>query len=146
MTMKKVPKIKSVMTPFPYDVGIHEPIGRARKIMMQHKVRHLPVTHDHILKGLVSDRDIKLILGPEFGYPNPKEVTVEDVMVDDPYVVDIETSLITVLDEMAARHIGTALVTKDESHETVNPTRIVPKGPAIDFAEPHDRERLPREG
>ncbi len=30
-----------------------------------------------------------------------------------------------------------------ESHETVNPTRIVPKGPDIDFAAPHDRERLP---
>ena len=33
-----------------------------------------------------------------------------------------------------------------ESHETVNPTRIVPRGPDIDFAAPHDRERLPREG
>ena len=32
-----------------------------------------------------------------------------------------------------------------ESHETVNPSRIVPKGPLIDFSAPHDRERLPRE-
>jgi putative glutathione S-transferase len=30
-----------------------------------------------------------------------------------------------------------------ESHETINPTRIVPKGPVIDFNEPHDRDRLP---
>ena len=28
------------------------------------------------------------------------------------------------------------------SHETVNPTRIVPKGPAIDYTTPHDRGRL----
>ena len=28
------------------------------------------------------------------------------------------------------------------SHETVNPTGIVPKGPTIDFAEPHGREAL----
>lgn len=28
-----------------------------------------------------------------------------------------------------------------ESHETINPTRIVPKGPEIDYAAPHDRER-----
>ncbi len=28
------------------------------------------------------------------------------------------------------------------SHESVNPTRIVPKGPILDFDEPHDRERL----
>jgi acetoin utilization protein AcuB len=112
--MKKVPKIKSVMTPFPYDVGVHEPIGHARKLMMEHKIRHLPVTQDHELKGMVSDRDIKLMLGPEFDYPNPKEVTVEEVMVDDPYVVDMEVSLITVLDEMAARHIGAVLVTKND--------------------------------
>lgn len=30
-----------------------------------------------------------------------------------------------------------------ESHETINPTRIVPKGPIVDFNEPHDRDRLP---
>jgi putative glutathione S-transferase len=29
-----------------------------------------------------------------------------------------------------------------QSHETVNPTRIVPKGPVIDFDAPHDRDRF----
>ncbi len=28
------------------------------------------------------------------------------------------------------------------SHTNINPTQIVPKGPVIDFAEPHDRERF----
>ena len=28
------------------------------------------------------------------------------------------------------------------SHRTINPTGVVPKGPAIDFTEPHGRERL----
>ena len=28
------------------------------------------------------------------------------------------------------------------SHETVNPTRIIPKGPEIDYFAPHDRERF----
>jgi glutathionyl-hydroquinone reductase len=28
------------------------------------------------------------------------------------------------------------------SHESINPTRIVPKGPVIDFTSPHRRERL----
>ena len=81
---------------------------------MQHKIHHLPVVEDHKLKGIVSDRDIKLILGPEFDYPNPKELTVEDAMVEDPYFVDIEASLITVLDELAKRHIGAALVMKGD--------------------------------
>jgi putative glutathione S-transferase len=29
------------------------------------------------------------------------------------------------------------------SHTTINPTGIVPLGPIIDFAAPHDRARLP---
>ncbi|EPC02305.1 glutathione S-transferase [Litchfieldella anticariensis FP35 = DSM 16096] len=32
------------------------------------------------------------------------------------------------------------------SHDTINPTRIVPKGPLLDFERPHDRERLPGKG
>lgn len=28
------------------------------------------------------------------------------------------------------------------SHESINPTRIVPKGPQIDYSEPHNRERF----
>jgi len=28
------------------------------------------------------------------------------------------------------------------SHETVNPTRIVPKGPELNFNAPHDRDRF----
>jgi putative glutathione S-transferase len=30
------------------------------------------------------------------------------------------------------------------SHESINPTKIVPKGPILNFDEPHDRERLSR--
>jgi len=30
------------------------------------------------------------------------------------------------------------------SHESINPTRIVPVGPDIDFEAPHDRDRLPK--
>lgn len=32
------------------------------------------------------------------------------------------------------------------SHDTINPTRIVPAGPLLDFERPHDRERLPGQG
>jgi putative glutathione S-transferase len=28
------------------------------------------------------------------------------------------------------------------SHDTINPTRVVPKGPALDFTRPHDRDRF----
>jgi putative glutathione S-transferase len=28
------------------------------------------------------------------------------------------------------------------SHDTINPTRVVPVGPEIDFAAPHDRAKI----
>jgi len=108
------PRIKGVMTAFPYSIEIGEPIGKARKLMLEHHVHHLPVTSDSRLCGIVSDRDIKLLLGPELGSPDPKELTVEDAYVEHGYTVDLETPLAIVVKEMAERHIGAALVTKQE--------------------------------
>ena len=111
--MRTVPKMNSVMTPFPYSVERDEPIGAARHLMMQHHVHHLPVVDHHELVGMITDRDIKLILGPEFAYPDPKALTVEDAMIENVYVVDIGTSLITVLDDMYEQRIGSAVVTRN---------------------------------
>jgi acetoin utilization protein AcuB len=110
--MKKKPQLKSVMTPFPYAIGIGDPLIEARKLMLEHHVRHLPVIRDGELAGIVTDRDLKLLLGPEFDYPDPRELTVEDAYVDHGYVVDIETPLADVLRAMAEQHIGAALVTR----------------------------------
>jgi CBS domain-containing protein len=109
--MKHEPFVKSVMSPFPYSVAPDAPILEARKLMLEHHVRHLPVTRDHELKGIITDRDIKLLLGPEMDYPNPRELTVEDGFISNPYVVDINTPLSDVVLEMAKRHVGAALVT-----------------------------------
>ena len=109
--MKHEPVVKSVMSAFPYSVAIDAPILDARKLMLEHHVRHLPVTKDHELKGIITDRDIKLLLGPEMDYPNPRDLTVEDGLVANPYDVDINSPLSDVVLEMAKRHIGAALVT-----------------------------------
>ncbi len=61
---------------------------------------------------MLSDRDIKLLLGPDFAYPEPSELTVGDAYQPQSYSVDLNTPLDVVLLEMAARHIGSALVTR----------------------------------
>ena len=76
------------MTPFPYAIGVEEPIMAARKLMLEHHVRHLPVICNGELAGIITDRDIKLLLGPELDYPNPRELTVADGFIADPYVVE----------------------------------------------------------
>lgn len=105
------PKVKSVMTPFPYSVALDAPIGAARKLMLEKHVHHLPVTDGSRLAGIVTDRDIKLLLGPEIGSPDPRELTVEDAYVADGFAVDLETPLVDVLAIMIERHLGAALVT-----------------------------------
>ena len=110
--MKGIPTIKSAMTAFPYSVDVNAPIGEAQEFMREHRIRHLPVTKEGILAGVVTDRDIKLLLGPDFDYPEPRELTVSDAMVEQAYVVDLSTPLESVLSHMAEHRLGSALVTR----------------------------------
>lgn len=105
------PRVKSVMTPFPYSITLDAPIGQARKLMLDKHVHHLPVTDNGHLAGIITDRDIKLLLGPELGSPDPKALTVQDAYVAHSYIVDLETPLVEVLEAMVEHHLGAALVT-----------------------------------
>lgn len=105
------PSIDKFMTTFPYAIEADAGVLQARKLMLQHRIRHLPVVRGEDLVGLVSDRDIKLMLGPEFDSPNPHDISVADVMIDEPYVADAETPLAEVVRHMADAHIGAVLIT-----------------------------------
>ena len=110
--MTKAPKIKTAMTPFPHSVEIRAPITEAQGFMDEHGIHHLPVTENGVLIGVVTERDITLLLGPAFDYPNPTDLTVTDAMVTEAYVVDLETPVASVAKTMADRHFGSALVTR----------------------------------
>jgi CBS domain-containing protein len=111
--MKRIPTVKTVMTPFPHSVDLRATVDHAREFMREHRIHHLPVTENGQLVGLVSDRDIKLVLGPDFAYPPEKSVTVGDVMVRDAYIVDLNTRLDEVLEHMSGHQLGSALVTRE---------------------------------
>lgn len=108
--MKNAPRLKTVMSPFPYSVDAEAPIEQAVEFMREHKIRHLPVTAKGRLTSLVTDRDIKLVLGPDFAYP--RNLKVRDAMVKDCYVVDLATPLSAVLRHMTEHRIGSAVVTR----------------------------------
>jgi len=111
--MIRMPKIKSVMTAFPYSVATSAPVQEAIAFMREHNLRHLPVTEDGVLIGVISDRDIKLVLGPDFAYPDPAKLKVSEAMVRESYVVDLNERLDNVLHHMASHHIGSAVVTRN---------------------------------
>jgi acetoin utilization protein AcuB len=112
MDVTRLPKLKSVMTPFPHSVDADAPLDAAVEFMRSHKIRHLPVTTKGVLTSVVSDRDIKLVLGPDFAYPSGRELKVRDAMVKDCYIVDLATPLAAVLRHMASQRIGSAVVTR----------------------------------
>jgi CBS domain-containing protein len=109
----KIPSIKSVMTPFPWLVHIEDRLGRAAEMMAERNIRHLPVTEDGKLVGVLADRDLQLVMGAAASPEQRASLTVRDACVADAYVVETSEPLNRVLLTMASRHIDSALVVKN---------------------------------
>ena len=112
MTRLRSPQILAFMTPFPYSIDVEAPLGEAHAFLRERQIRHLPVTRDGRLAGILTDRDIKLALGPDLGSPPERELRVADVFQPESYVVDAGERLEDVATTMAERHVGSALVTR----------------------------------
>ena len=108
--MKRIPTIKTVMTPFPYSVGPDAAIAEALKIMREHSIHHLPVTSpDGDLTGMISSRDIQLMQNQP---DHADALTVKDIMSEETYTVDLSERLDSVLHRMAEHHLRSVVVTR----------------------------------
>ena len=112
MSRFRCPQILAFMTPFPFSIDIEAPLAEGHAFLRERQIRHLPVTRDGVLAGVLTDRDIKLALGPDLGSPPERELKVGDVYQPDSYVVDAGARLEDVAEAMAERHVGSALVTR----------------------------------
>lgn len=101
--MERIPPIKAVMTPFPHSVGIDDSIEKARQAMSAHAIRHLAVTEEERLVGVISAREIEVAVGAR---------VVRDAKLAGAYVVEMGEPLDRVLLAMARSHLGSALVVK----------------------------------
>ena len=110
--MSTIPSVGTVMTPCPHVIQVSESLLRARVMMIEHGVRHLPAQDGDSLLGILTDRDLKRALDPDLGLPSKEELFIEDAFVPGAYVVDEAVALDVVLEEMADQHIGSALVTR----------------------------------
>ena len=112
MSRHRFPQILAYMTPFPYSIDVDAPLAEAHAFLRERHIRHLPVTERGRLAGVLTDRDIKLALGPDLGSPPERELAVRDVFQPDSFVVDAGVTLEEVAMTMAERHLGSALVTR----------------------------------
>lgn len=112
MSSHRLPQIVAFMTPFPYSIDIDAPLAEAHAFLRDRHIRHLPVTEEGELAGILTDRDINLALGPDLDSPPEQELSVRDVYQPDCYIVEAGALLADVAAAMAERHIGSALVTR----------------------------------
>ena len=110
--MKKMPVLKTAMTPFPYSVDLDATFDEASGLMEQHDVRHLPVTRDHQVVGVITDREMASAPHVHSQSKDSGGLRVSDLYMADPYIVSLDEPLENVLLTMAERHIGSAIVTR----------------------------------
>ena len=108
--MRRIPRIKSVMTPFPYSIAPTASLEDAQVMMRQHNIRHLPVCDKHVVIGVLSDREMRIAASLSAS----GTLSVADVCTTDPLIVDLERSLDGVAAQMAERRVGSAIVTRQE--------------------------------
>lgn len=107
-----MPTMRVAMTPFPYSVEAGDPLGRARAMMAEHAIHHLPVTEGGVLLGVISSREVALgragmPAGGAGGEPSVREACVPEVLV----VEDTEP-LDRVLAHMAGERRDAVVVTR----------------------------------
>lgn len=105
--------VGSVMTRLPFVVSIDDGIDVAESIMREHGVRHVPVVDGDALVGIVSQRDVALLLNPALSFGDRRRVRTRSVCTRNPYVVAEDEPLDRVVLEMADRHLGSAIVARE---------------------------------
>jgi acetoin utilization protein AcuB len=108
-TLKHHPTVKIAMTTFPYTIEIDASADEAWAMMLKHHIRHLPVTNDGQLVGIVTERDLRLVLRPG---GKPGEISLRSTCETDAYIVDDDTPLAVVARNLAERQLGSALVAR----------------------------------
>lgn len=109
--MKSIPTIQKYMSTSPHTIGAEQSLQKAHDMMHEHTIRHLPVMQGNQLVGIVSDRDVQLILAIDGADAN--KVTVEDAMTQDVLTVDPDSSLDEVAALMVERKAGSVVVTQN---------------------------------
>lgn len=98
------------MTPFPYSIAPSASLDEAAAMMERHDIRHLPVCDNHVVVGILSQREMRVGLTLSEGDAR----TVMEICTPDPLLVDLEQPLDAVSAEMAQRRIGSAIVMRGD--------------------------------
>ncbi len=109
---KPEPTIQKFMTAQPYSIDSGEKLEKAKEVMAKYGIRHLPVTRNGEMIGILSEREISLTYGLEA--LEPTQLLVIDVCSEAPYIVEPDEPLRLVAQQMANKHYGSAIIMQNE--------------------------------
>jgi acetoin utilization protein AcuB len=114
------------MTREPYVASVRDSIRLVLSKLAEADVRHLPVTEDHGLVGIVSDRDLREIVPSALdAVERPRESArilarpISEVMSTDVVCVSPGDDLVEAIDLMIEHRVGAIPVVEDGSTELI---------------------------
>ena len=111
---RHMPPVAAAMTPFPYHVRTDDPISAVERLMEEHGIRHVPVQDGGRVVGIITERDLHHLVNPALPQRDRDRIRARDVLVPDPYVVEMSAPLDLVVAEMSRRQIGSAIVVRQQ--------------------------------
>jgi acetoin utilization protein AcuB len=114
-------KVSECMTPDPKSVQANDPLKTAVRLVVENRIRHLPVVMGESLVGIISDRDLKrampsIVAGStaEEYQAFMEETPVEQVMTADPIACAPDDELVDLVRQFCEKKVGAIPVVDDE--------------------------------
>lgn len=115
--------VHEVMTPDPHTVEVTATVRDAAALLTELDVRHLPVMESGNLVGILSDRDVRSLLGPDLEDPDLRaqrlDSAVSELMSSDVISVGPEDDLGEAIDLMIENRLGSLPVVNEDPDQLV---------------------------
>ena len=105
--------MRDAMTPSPHAVGSNQKLSFAHEIMSKHRLRHLPVVRGGKLLGVLSQRDLEVLM--KAAGPETEIEIVADLLPGDVYTTKPNALVRDVAQVMAEQKQSCAVI-MDQSH------------------------------
>ena len=100
--------VEEFTTPISVTASENETLSNLNEMMKQFGVRHIPIVKNDFVVGIISHRDLNLVLG--LSYHEEFIVYASDIMVANPIHVSAGARLDEVAFEMSQKKIGSVIV------------------------------------
>ena len=104
--------VQDLMTRSPLTIDASLSLADARRLMKRRGVRHLPVTDEGVLVGLISDRDVNLL--EAHARTRLTDIALAEAMSRAPWTVAPTTPLEVAVRHMARHKLGSSVVLENE--------------------------------